>query len=594
MSLDTGTSKQGFLSLDPPTGPFRCHQRRLPETEKGVLEIEVSFESSSPAVPRRTHLTWYESLREIHHKWTPRSGGNRHLDFQDTQPQHFYSRADCSAPVVCLYKLNGDNTVLFALSDAMHECRLSIQVTKDERLLCGITLFEEDWDAISNYSVILRIDYRHLSMQKCLQECARWWEKSIPGGLGDIPEGATGPRYNLRGHLNSFSLPDIDRRGSLASNLGIETFSFGAGWPEISCIDPDPSALEDLKSYSTCLKEKGLKTLVRIQPDKPNPFEISLQNNTLIGARDALGELIDPNNSLLDFRYPEMRAKAINACTHLLKYCLLDGLIFCFPEPQGKQASNLSDDPSQDFHSTTEALSKFFIDLRTALRNVHPDVLIEIQQPTTSPHMLKFANMARAAYCGNSFAENRLRILDIRMLSGRAAPHSSPMIWSRSERVESVATQLTHTLFAVPQVSENLDALSHEHLRMLRWHLSFWSEHQDVILHGELNALEPYNGYPQVIATNKDKVLVAVYSNSVIQLPRDIPKTILLVNGTFRDHIVLDYEKNSEPYLMEVRSCTGELQNQYTFDLKAGLNRINVPINGYITLKEQAHEHKET
>jgi alpha-galactosidase len=585
MKTESGVFEKGTLRISPIPPDFECHQKVLSGSPLGVTEIEICFRAIKPTTPKKCVLSWQEPMTEIHHKWVSGPNGNQHLDFKDTKAQHFDSRVHEHSPVLCLYKLNGNNTILFALSDAMHKGRLGFQVTEDGRLECSVTLFEENWEQIRDYSVIIRVDRRSRPMQECLRDCAQWWERLIPGSIGDLPEGAQNPRYNIRGKLSSSTLEDIDLKSSLALKYGLKSFSFGAGWPEISSLQPETEALDQLKTYCKCLRDKGMTSLARVNLTKCRSAAASMRNK-LIGPRDAFGELIDPSEACLDYRYPEVRQMAIRSCEHILQYCQLDGLILNFPNDPIPETTHDQGDPAQDFHSSSEAFSVFLVDLKKALRNLHPDVLIEIHQPSTGPHMFKIANMVRASHCGSSFADNRMRILDIRMLSGRVSPHASPIFWNPSEKVESAAMQLTHTLFAVPQVAQNLQDLPTEHQNMLRFFLSFWTEHRDVILHGQLNALEPQNGFPLVSSLNDKKLLIAVYSNSLIQLPKNLPNVLLLVNGTYRDHVVLEHDERLGPYSMEVRSCTGEILLQRNEDFPEGLNRIDVPINGTITLKK--------
>lgn len=586
MDQNTGTSAQGALRLEPSSSHFSYHSKQLSGEQEGVTEIEITFSSKVASIPKRTRVIWSEPSGEVHHKWSPGLNEGRQLNFKDTKTQHCTSRANESAPVVCLYKVNGENTVLFALSDAVHESKLSYQITDEGTLECGITLFQETWESIKNYTVILRIDRRPLPMQKCLKDCARWWDRFIPGSIGDIPEGAQAPRYNIRGKLNQVSLEQIEEISERAKELGFETFSFGAGWPEISSIEPASGALEDLKTYCECLKEKGLKSLARVNPFICGDDIFEKYKHMLIGARDAIGELIDPSETFFDFRFPEVRKLVIGSCEHLLKTTGLDGMIITLPQGDEIDQVHHQEDPSQDFFSFNESLAKFLLDLRKSLRNIHPDVLIEVQQPTTGPHILKAANMVRAAHTGNSFTENRKRILDIRMLCGRVVPHSSPVAWNPSERIESAAMQMTHVLFGVPQVSAKLNKLPADHLDMLEWQLSFWSEHSDVILKGKLTALDPQNGFPLVLSVNKHKLLGAVYSNAVIPLPKELPRTIVLVNGTYRDHIILEHDQPLGPHDIEVRTCSGERLLQRCEDFGGGLNRIDVPISGSVTMKK--------
>lgn len=60
--------------------------------------------------------------------------------------------------------------------------------------------------------------------------------------------------------------------------------------------------------------------------------------------------------------------------------------------------------------------------------------------------MRTYGNLFRAGDCANDAIENRVRTIDIRLLSGATAVHSDMLTWNVNEPVEIAADQITNVL----------------------------------------------------------------------------------------------------------------------------------------------------
>ena len=158
-------------------------------------------------------------------------------------------------------------------------------------------------------------------------------------------------------------------------------------------------------------------------------------------------------------------------------------------------------------------------------------------------------------------------------------------MWNLTEDVVSAAANLTHTLFAVPQVSVLFDKLPADHAAMLRTYLHFWKTHRDVILDGDLTPYDPQANYPAVLAATDDKLLAAVFERTWVPLPADVPETLLIVNATFDDHVILEAAGPLGKRHAEILDCTGKKVTDTELTLAAGVHRLEVPPNGYATLR---------
>jgi alpha-galactosidase len=285
---------------------------------------------------------------------------------------------------------------------------------------------------------------------------------------------------------------------------------------------------------------------------------------------------------VLDPRFPEVREYLINLYANFVTRYGIDGLKLDFvdtfniaPEMQGVLGAG------RDYDSVPEAIDRLLSDVMQHLRALNPEILIEFRQAYIGPLMRKYGNMLRAADVPNNFAGNRVRTLDVRLLSGETPAHADMVMWHPDEPVESAAMQILHTLFAVPQISVMLDRIPQAHVEMIRFLLRFWRDHRDVLLDGELTPLSPEVLYPVVLARTQEKLLAACYAeNTRIRLTEPLPATILLVNGCFDDQMVLDVRHDGGERRLTVFTCTGAQTHSGKLTLDAGLHRIAIPLAG--------------
>ena len=85
--------------------------------------------------------------------------------------------------------------------------------------------------------------------------------------------------------------------------------------------------------------------------------------------------------------------------------------------------------------------------------------------------MQTYGNMLRASDCPYDALTNRMRTLDLRMMSGCGVVHSDMLMWDKSGSTENAARQITNVLFSVPQISVKLNDIPAEHMEMLKFYL---------------------------------------------------------------------------------------------------------------------------
>ena len=185
-----------------------------------------------------------------------------------------------------------------------------------------------------------------------------------------------------------------------------------------------------------------------------------------------------------------------------------------------------------DFESVQEALDCLMSTVYERLSAKSGDIMIEFRQGYIGPNMRRYGNMLRVADCPDSAIRNRVGTVDLRLLSGRTAVHSDPLMWHEDEAPEAAAIQIISSIFSTPQISVKMKALTPEMREMLRFWLGFMGENRALLQEQSICALEPHNLYP-VVWTQKDgRAITAVYSgNRILRIPEGVADWMVL-NGT--------------------------------------------------------------
>lgn len=544
------------------------------ELEPGLCHVAVRCAKGAT-------LSWELPAADIHNCWHPMALYERGLPVEWSPG--FTATATTGAPVVCLSSQGGQNRLTFALSDALHGCAIKVGVHEETATLrCSVQL--------ATAEAILRLDLRALPYHRSLADVAHWWA-SLPGyEPAPVPEGARRPVYSTWYSFHQqVDAGALEAECRVARELGCEAVIVDDGWQTVDnqrgyayCGDWEvaPAKIPDMKALADRIHGLGMQFLLWYSV----PF-VGVHSRAYQRFRDRLlCPGAGPGSYVLDPRFPEVRAYITDLYEKALQEWDLDGFKLDFVDRFVQPAEDEAGD-GPDFDSVPAAVDRLLTDVMARLRRIKPDVLIEFRQRYVGPLMRKYGNIFRAADCPNDALTNRIRTLDIRLLCGSTAAHADMVMWHKGEPVASAAMQLVHTLFAVPQVSVRLDRLPPDHLAMLRFWLSFWREHRDVLLDGDLAPLAPAELYPVVVAATPAKRLIAVYADHVVPVGCSLPPVLLLVNGTAERRLVLDVAENAGPAELEVHDCCGRLTERRRVHLSQGLHAIGVPSGGAARLR---------
>jgi alpha-galactosidase len=553
----------------------------------GVELVHLSIESDDPDRPPVFRLSWSHPLVSVHGYWHSGAGYDKGL--QVDWGKGVYSKATSGAPVGCLYDLEGRNRLTFALSDALNPVTFHAGVHEESgEASCWVRLFDEPLAPLGVYEATLRLDTRDLPYYETLSDVSRWWA-GLPGyEPAGVPETARLPMYSTWYSFHQDLEPGrVEEQGRLAKELGCEAVIVDDGWQTTSNErgyaytgdwEPAPEKIPDMREHVDRVHALGMKCLLWYSVPFVGRHSKAWErfSGMLLEEIERLGA------GVLDPRFPEVREFLIETYESALREWDLDGFKLDFVDSFGASRETGG---GRDLDGVPEAVDRLLEDTIERLRRIKPDVMVEFRQSYVGPLMRKYGNIFRAMDCPNDAVENRMHTLDIRLLGGDTAAHSDMLMWHAGDPVHSAALQLVNVLFSVPQISVLLDRIPPEHVEMLRFWLGFWREHRDVLLDGTLEPLHPEAIYPVVLARTESKLAAAAYGNAVVTLEGEIPSTLLVVNGTPEQGVVLYVAEAAGARGIEVRDCMGRVACTDSIRLETGLHQIDIPPAGVAVLK---------
>jgi len=556
------------------------------KAEAGVELVRVRIAADEAGRPPAFHLSWSRPTAGVHGYWHP--GGKHDKGLAVSWSGGFRSKATSSAPVGCLYGLDGTNRLTFALSDALGTVSVKAGVEEESaEIVCSVGFFEAPVAPFAEYEATLRLDSRDVPYYEALAGVGHWWA-GMPGyGPAPVPETARLPMYSTwYGFHQDLDPGRVEGQCRLAKELGCEAVIVDDGWQTTSSErgyahtgdwEPVKEKFPDMAAHVGRVHGLGMEYLLWYSV----PF-VGYESEAYRRFDGRLLNRMDRHSAgVLDPRFPEVREFLISTYEAALRGWDLDGFKLDFVdafEPPTGQTPELGG--GRDYDGVPEAVDRLLTDTMGRLRSIKPDVMIEFRQSYVGPLMRKYGNMFRAGDCPNDAVENRVRTLDIRLLCGDTAAHGDMLMWHPDDSVESAALQVMNVLFGVPQISVLLDEIPPEHLEMLRFWLGLWREHRDVLLDGEIAPLHPDSLYPVVLARTNEKLAAASYTDAVVRLEGGLPPTLLVVNGTLADGVVLGLSEDAGTREIEARDCRGRVAHKENVELMKGLHEIDVPAAG--------------
>ncbi|HEX6739668.1 MAG TPA: glycoside hydrolase family 36 protein, partial [Vicinamibacteria bacterium] len=381
---------------------------------------------------------------------------------------------------------------------------------------------------------------------------------------------------------------------AVAKTLGFDSILVDDGWQTMDTKrgyaftgDWQPERMPDMKGFVEGCHRLGVKVVLwyAVPFMGKNAKAAERFKDKSLRFEERLGAYV------LDPRYPEVRAYLIETYSRAIHDWGIDGFKLDFIERfVADERTVLEAGGGRDYASVNEAADRLMTDVLAELRKVKPDVMIEFRQPYIGPLIRKYGNMFRASDCPNSYLANRVKTVDLRLLTGDTAVHGDMIMWHYTEPVEQAALQLLNILFSVPQVSVRLQEIPKDHLEMVRFYTAYWNENRAALLDGELAALYPAANYPVVVGTARGggKQVVGLYGDAFVSLDgRRPPPKLDVVNAKSSETVVLAPAQALGSYRYLVRDCQGRIVKRGQAALSAGVHSFRVPPSGVIAFEKE-------
>ncbi len=557
----------------------------LSENREGdILFLSVEMTLKEKEVPKPFLIKWSFGASDCYSTWNPSSHNIRGLFF-DWSKLEVKSRLASWMPVQELISKDGRNKLCIAVSDVDTPISIRTGICEENATFsCETEFFTIPTAPTDSYKAVVRLDMRDIPYYDSIYDTARWWETECGYESAYVPDAAKRPMDSLWYSFHQMLDKDeIIKECKASREIGLETVIIDDGWQTDDnnrgyayCGDwlVAPKKMGDMASLTKELHEIGMKVMLwysvpfmGIYAEKFNEFQEML----LEGSGD------DKTFFGLDPRYKKVREYLCGIYEKAVREWNLDGLKLDFIDSFVLKGKSLLYDEKREFQSLEEAIHALMSEIRTTLTAINPEILIEFRQSYVGPSIRKYGNMLRVGDCPCDMLKNRVGIVNLRMTSGKTAVHSDMIMWNTEDTVENAALQFASVLYSVPQVSVRVDKLPEDHLRMLRFYISFWNDWREVLLDGKLTAKNPESNYSVAKCVLRDKAVTVSYTNPLIEVCED---ETAVVNASMNRTLII---KGADKKSCRVVNCMGEeiLNGRITSEIE----EVTVPVSGIIYIK---------
>lgn len=520
--------------------------------------------------------------------WNPDCGFRRALPVGWSAGQK--SMTSISAPVSCIYNGKDRNTFTCALSEVRETVELKTAIVDDKYFGMEIRIKLSQYIKKGHLELKLYIDETDIPMYEAIDKVRIWWENECDLTPMNVPDYAKDAMYSSwYSFQQGLYQNEILEEAKSVADLNLKTIILDDGW-QMEGVNvrfaytgdwqANEKKFSDLAGTIDTMHEMGIKVILWMGlpyvGEESEHWEI-FKDKTLQYSDWARASILDP-------RYPEIREYLINSLKRLIKDYKLDGFkldfIDLFYDVPGTKICD-----EMDYFSVQEAVDRLMTDIKCELLELNSDILIEFRQTYIGPCMRKYGNMFRVSDCPDDYLQNRVGVLDLRLLSGDTAVHSDMLMWNVNERVEIAAIQIINIIFGTMQFSGRLSLMSEEHRKMVKFWIDFMDKNKDVLLNSNIMVEEPHLLYTSARTEMNGESVIAIYSNNkCVKLNRDIKKNTIL-NGTYSERVIVEIAV-AGVYNVEISDCLGNRIRNETIVLKEGIVSFDVPVAGMVILEK--------
>jgi alpha-galactosidase len=556
---------------------------------EGVEVLTLTLRSPQPAVPPRFALKWSIQSHGIAGHWMTGRGQTKGI-----RPDWSGGRLQASmlareAPVSTLFGNDDRNVLTFALSDALNTISLGSGVREEDGLIYNeVVFFSERHEPLTEYTALLRIDRRPVRYEVALHDVGEWWAAMPAHTPSPTPEAARLPVYSTwYNYHQNVDAAELLKEIAIAQQLGYRTIIVDDGWQTLDSGrgyaytgDWTPERMPHMKAFVDASHKMGVKVMLWYAVPFMGKHAKAAERfkDQSLRFDDRLGAYV------LDPRYPQVRQYLVDTYVRAAREWGIDGFKLDFIERFVADENTVLDATNgRDYASVNAAADRLMTDVMAALRAINPEVMIEFRQAYIGPLIRKYGNMFRASDSPNAYLANKVKTIDLRLLSGDTTVHADMIMWHDREPVEMAAFQFTNILFSVPQLSVKLRQLPSDHFAMVKFYTDYWLANRDVLLNARIEAPAPLANYPIVSARAGEKQIIALYADMVARVTSPTPR-IDLVNAKGSRGIVVVADNDAGVFKYQVRDCQGRSVGSGTLRLGRTPQQIDVPISGIIEL----------
>lgn len=548
-----------------------------------------SFQESDNFIPNPLKIQVKFPALDVKGVWKPTADFSKRIE-ADWELQTQESRISIDAPLMTLFGGDDGNRFTMACSDSVSKIELSIKYREeDDHFYATIHLFSEIQYPLNSYSIDLRFDFRPIPFYEAIKETAQWWEKKQGLTPLEVPPIALEPLYSSWYQFHQ----DLDEsllleECKIAKELGFNALIIDDGWQT-----KDNNRGYDYTGDWESERFENLAALVdqihNIEMHVGLWFSVPFCGKKSKAYRRFKGKFLTENHRwapVFDPRYPEVRDYIVETFINAVKRWDLDGLKLDFIDDFKAYPDTSFDANGKDTLSINAAVDKLLNAVVCNLKTIKPDIFIEFRQKYTGPSMRKYGNMLRAFDCPGDYTMNKVRITDIKLLSGNTAVHSDMVTWHKEEKLEVAALHYINTLFGVPQISIFLNQANEEHLKMIKYYNDYWKYNREILQSENFTPESPLENYPIQRAKKNGKQIIAVYADKWILLDGQ-EQYLDIINVKFTEKLILVGNGNRLNYEYSIRNSMGELSAQGELIVADKGEVVSVPAGGMIEMKRK-------
>ena len=559
------------------------------ESDGEISLYRLDIKGDDDFIPQPVEIEWKVPAVGVKGYWRPTADFSKRIE-ADWELQSHESRVSIDAPVLQLFGNTDENIVCFSCSNAINRIEMAAKYREeDNHFYCRFVFFTECKYPIRNFSAEIRIDYRNIHFSQALRETTLWWENHEHLQPAFVPEIAKKPLYSTwyQFHQNLEEEVLIQECG-LAKDLGFDAIIIDDGWQTKDnnrgydyTGDWRPDRFNDMKRVVKSIQDLGVAVGLW--------YSVPFCGRKSEAYKKFKGKFLTENHRwapVFDPRFPEVREYLVGIYVDAVRDWGLDGLKLDFIDDfKAYPDTSFEKNPNRDFASINDAVDQLLSEVSQELKKINPNIFIEFRQKYTGPAMRKYGNMLRAFDCPGDYVMNRVRIADIKMMSGTTAVHSDMIKWHFEEHVETAAIHYMNALFGVPQISIMLADAPEAHIEMVKFYTQYWKCRSEVLLSTNFIPSAPLSNYPILEASLAQVAVVGVFEDSFYTLSKGYNE-IDILNAKFSKEIPILCQEDFGEYNCVFFDCKGTIISTEKLDFEKGMLTLSIPPGGMLAAQK--------